>query len=33
MIDEWDGKEIIYFDDLVFIIMGEDMVKWFFKDS
>ena len=27
MIDEWDGKEIIYPDDLVFTTMGEDTVK------
>ena len=33
MIDEWDGKEIIYPDDLVFTTMGEDTVKWFLKDS
>ena len=33
MIDEWDGKEIIYPDDLVFSTMGEDTVKWFLKDS
>ncbi|MCC2236372.1 DUF1573 domain-containing protein [Bacteroides hominis] len=33
MIDEWDGKEIIYPDDLVFTTMGEDTAKWFLKDS
>ncbi|MCZ2664423.1 DUF1573 domain-containing protein [Bacteroides fragilis] len=33
MIDEWDGKEIIYLDDLVFTTMGEDTAKWFLKDS
>lgn len=33
MIDEWDGKEIIYPDDLVFTTMREDTAKWFLKDS
>ena len=33
MIDEWDGKEIIYPDDLVFTTMVEDTAKWFLKDS
>ena len=33
MIDGWDGREIIYPDDLIFTTMGEDTVKWFLKDS
>ena len=33
MIDEWDGKEIIYPDDLVFTTMGQDTAKSFLKDS